>query len=58
MTQARNTAEAQRLEQVQAIYDALNPEARRQLLQIMRDLKAQQDREAEQAAQTAEAGRA
>ena len=54
MTQAQQ-AEQARLEQFNALYDALCPEARRQLVQIMHDLKAQQDREA---AQAAEAGRA
>ena len=41
--------------QAQALYDALNPEERAQVMQIMRELKAQQDREA---AQATEAGRA
>lgn len=52
MTQAQ---QAEQVKQFEALYDALSPEARRQLVQIMRDLKAQQDREA---AQAAEAGRA
>lgn len=42
----------ERLNQFEALYDALNPETRRQLVQMMNDLEAQQDREA------AEAGRA
>lgn len=45
MTEKQNAEQQERLEQAFAIYDALSPEARRQLIQIMRDLKAQQDRE-------------
>ena len=47
----QNTEKQEQLEQALAFYDSLDPETRKQLIQIMREMKAQQDRQ--QAAQTA-----